>query len=44
MDKCLQSWLKACGDDYSSYFSEDNFAEISVDNGWEYTKDGKLFK
>lgn len=43
MDKCLDSFFRACRDDMESTQALEHFTEESNANGWEYLSDGKLF-
>ena len=43
MNKCLDSFFRACRDDMESTQTLEYFTEESNANGWEYLSDGKLF-
>ena len=43
MKECLESWLKACNEDYENYYSMENFIEVSECNEWEYYSCGDLY-
>ena len=43
MEKCLESWINACEDDYEGYYSIDNFMEIANANNYEFYEDGSMF-
>ena len=43
MKECLNSWVKACEDDYNNYYSIDNFKEIANVNEWLFFENGSMF-
>ena len=43
MNKCLDSFFRACRDDMENTQTLEYFMEESNTNGWEYLSDGKLF-
>lgn len=43
MEKCLNSWLEACENDYNDYYSKDSFIETAKVYGWEFYEDGSMF-
>lgn len=43
MQKCLNSWVNACNEDFDSYYSEENFKELCEANEWEFLSDGKMY-
>jgi len=43
LDKCLQSWLKACSEDYESSTSMEAFEEEAEINNWEFYVDGTMY-
>ncbi|KAB6147086.1 hypothetical protein GA398_13030 [Bacteroides xylanisolvens] len=43
MNKCLDSFFRACRDDMESTQTLEYFTEESKANDWEYLSDGKLF-
>ena len=43
MNKCLDSFFRACRDDMENTQTLEYFMEESNANGWEYLSDGKLF-
>jgi hypothetical protein len=43
MDDCLQSWIKACENDYEAYFSMESFEDMAQANEWEFKENGEMF-
>lgn len=43
MDDCLDGFFKACRDDYETCCSEENFADESEANEWEYRQNGDKY-
>lgn len=43
MRKCLTSFQESIDSDYEHYYSLENFKDMSINNEWEYTANGKTF-
>lgn len=42
MKECLNTWVKACSEDYQYCTSMEYFIELSRINGWEYRENGEM--
>jgi hypothetical protein len=40
--ECFNNFLQACKNDYEYYYSIENFEEMSSNNEYHYTENGKL--
>ena len=43
LQECADSWVKACSDDMTYYYSEENARESIIANGYEFTEDGNFW-